>query len=132
MFCYNNNQNVWNEKSWQIHVNLIIGVSECCVTPNEQWFSYIVVRTKWAMVQLHRGENQMSNGSAISWWEPNEQWFSYIVVRTKWAMVQLHRSENQMSNGSATSWWEQVTFDELMSALYNTNTLSWICIVLAH
>jgi hypothetical protein len=32
------------------------------------------------------------------------------------------------SNFSATSWREQVTFDEMMqmSALYKTNTLSWI------
>ena len=38
----------------------------------------------------------------------------------------------QMRNLSAIPWWEQVTFDEMMSTLYYTNTLSWIFIVLAH
>jgi len=35
---------------------------------------------------------------------------------------------------SAISWREQVTFNEIMmrSALFNTNTLSWIFIMLAH
>ena len=38
-----------------------------------------------------------------------------------------------MSKVSAISWQEQVTFDEMMmSALYETNTLSWIFIVLTH
>ena len=37
-------------------------------------------------------------------------------------------------NSSAMAWYEQVKFDEMitMFALYKTNTLSWIIIVLAH
>jgi hypothetical protein len=43
-------------------------------------------------------------------------------------------AEHQISNFSAVSWQEQITFVEtmLMSALYYTNMLSWIFIVLAH
>jgi hypothetical protein len=39
-----------------------------------------------------------------------------------------------MSNFSITSWREQITFNEIImrSALYKTNTLSWIFIVLTH
>jgi hypothetical protein len=46
-----------------------------------------------------------------------------ILFNAKWAIF------------SARSLWEQVTFDEMMmmmSALYYTNTLSWIFIVLTH
>ena len=38
----------------------------------------------------------------------------------------------QMNSFSAISWREQVTFNEMMSALYLTNTMSWDFIVLAH
>jgi len=38
-----------------------------------------------------------------------------------------------MSNFSSISWREQVTFSEIVIvALYKTNTLNWIVIVLAH
>ena len=39
-----------------------------------------------------------------------------------------------MSNYSAISWQEQTTFDEnmMMSALFWTNMLGWILLVLAH
>jgi hypothetical protein len=42
--------------------------------------------------------------------------------------------KHQMSSLLSTSWGKQDTFDEMimMSALFLTNTLSWILIVLAH
>jgi len=45
-------------------------------------------------------------------------------------MVVLH----QMSDISVISWRGQVTFDKMMmmSALYQTNTLIWIVIMLVH
>jgi hypothetical protein len=97
---------------WNIIYYLIITiyflfewVCDCCLTPSEQCFSYIIVRTRWAMFQLYHRENKVSNVSAISSWEQGEQCFSYIIVRTRWAMFQLYHRENKVSNVSVISSW---------------------------
>ena len=46
----------------------------------------------------------------------------WVLIVAKWAIFQLHHSENKFN------------FNEIMtmSAMYQTNTLSWICIELSH
>jgi hypothetical protein len=91
-----------NKKMLLIHWNELAKLNDkwvidCCLTQNEQVFSYITLRT--ASIQLYHVEN--SKYSAISRWE--QQVFSYITLRT--ASIQLYHVENKLY------------FDE-MSALY--------------
>jgi hypothetical protein len=77
-------------------------VDEWLLTPSEQSFScimerlqswWVIVNTKWAIVQLHHGEitELMSNRSTVSWRDyrvewltPSEQSFSCIMERTSY------------------------------------------------
>jgi hypothetical protein len=116
-----------NKKMLLIHWNELAKLNDkwvidCCLTQNEQVFSYITLRT--ASIQLYHVEN--SKYSAISRWK--QQVFSYITLRT--ASIQLYHAEN--SKYSAISRWEQQVFSQrdiaeylLFSAWY-----SWILAVL--
>ena len=77
---------------WSVIVMSKWSMIDCCLTPSEQSFSYIIVRT---IFQLYHCENNLS---AISLWE---QSFSNIIVRT---IFQQYHCENNLS---AISLWEQ-------------------------
>jgi hypothetical protein len=86
--------------------------------------------TKWEIFQLYHGGNKFYSSNLWSLLECNMSYniidkytiIEWLLSNANAAIFQLYHGENKL------------IFNEMImrSTLYQTNTLSWICIVLAH
>ena len=96
--------NNWSEK---FITEVSKWVSDCCLTPNEQFFSYVMPRTSY-ICQLCHAENKL-------------QFFSYVMPGTSYSYVMPRTSYNFSTMScreqvTAMSCLEQVTIFQLCHA----------------
>jgi hypothetical protein len=120
---------LFKAKWWIVHLyhdeNKLHPMSDCCLTPNDELFTYIMTRTsyiQWVIVV----ERQMMNCSPISWREQvtSNEW---LLFNAKWWIVHLYHDENKLHPMSDCC---LTPNDELFTYIMaRTSYIQWVIVV---